>query len=209
MSNSTRLGIGPVRRQQAVDLSVPDAELGAGPFDEFFGAELPGLVVLLTALTGSRAVAEELAQETMLRAHQRWSVISRYDAPGAWLRRVAMNLAHNSRARRRSERRAIERLTRETRPSGGTRSGPGGGTIDHSDPTGHLADDAGEFWAVVRSLPRNQSVAVLLHYLEDRSVADVAEVLGCAEATAKVHLFRGRAKLAQLLTTPEATDGTR
>ena len=38
-----------------------------------------------------------------------------------------------------------------------------------------------------------------LHYLEDRSVADIAAVLGCRESTVKVHLHRGRSTLARKL----------
>ena len=72
-------------------------------FDAFFAAEYPRVVAVLTAATGSPAVAEELAQEAMLRAHQRWSRVGGYDIPAAWVRRVALNLAHNTRARRRSE----------------------------------------------------------------------------------------------------------
>lgn len=64
----------------------PSAAEAAPSFDEFFRAEYPGLVVLLTAMSGSRAAAEELAQEAMLRAHVRWDRISRYDRPGAWVR---------------------------------------------------------------------------------------------------------------------------
>ena len=42
-----------------------------------------------------------------------------------------------------------------------------------------------------------------LHYLEDRPVADIAEVLGIAENTVKVHLHRGRQALAATLDDPE------
>jgi RNA polymerase sigma-70 factor (ECF subfamily) len=153
-------------------------------FDGFFSREYPGLVVLLTAVTGRRALAEEIAQEAMLRAHQRWGRVSRYDLPGAWARRVALNLASNQGARRRTERRMVERLA-------GQRTPP--------PPEGH--DD--EFWAVVRQLPRRQAAAVTLHYLEDRPVSEVAAILGCAEGTAKAHLHKGRASLARLLAEPE------
>jgi DNA-directed RNA polymerase specialized sigma24 family protein len=46
-------------------------------------------------------LAEELAQETMVRVARDWEKVSRLDAPGAWAYRVAMNLArsHFRRAR--------------------------------------------------------------------------------------------------------------
>ncbi len=60
------------------------------------------------------------------------------------------------------------------------------------------------FWALVRQLPGRQAAAVALHYLEDRPVAEVADTLGCAESTAKVHLHRARNALAaSLALTPD------
>lgn len=71
-----------------------------------------------------------------------------------------------------------------------------------SDRTGDQATDRvgdPEFWAAVRALPTRQAECVALHYLEDRSIADIALVLGCKEATVKVHLHRGRTALARAL----------
>jgi RNA polymerase sigma-70 factor, ECF subfamily len=62
-----------------------------------------------------------------------------------------------------------------------------------------LPEDADDFWRAVRRLPTRQSQAIALHYLEDRSVKDIAVVLECAEATVKVHLHRGRQALAAAL----------
>src|SRR5919107_533297 len=62
-----------------------------------------------------------------------------------------------------------------------------------------LPDDAEAFWRAVRRLPIRQAQAIALHYLEDRSVKDIAAVLECAEATVRVHLHRGRQALAAAL----------
>lgn len=166
---------------------APEAELDVFGFDGFFAREYPRLVTLLTAVTGRRAVAEEIAQEAMLRAHQRWNRVSRYDLPGAWLRRVALNLAGHQRSRGRTEDRTLRRLSDQRPP-----------------PPTEVDDD---FWAVVRGLPPRQAAAVTLFYLEDRPVAEVAAILGCAEGTAKAHLHKGRAALARLLENPETPHG--
>ena len=155
-------------------------------FEDFFRTEYPQLVTLLVAVTGSRAVAEDLAQEALLRAHVRWERIARYDKPGAWVRRVALNLASNHGSRRRSEGRALERLGRQ-RPAE---------PYAYADVHPIEADD---FWALVRRLPSRQAAAIALYHLDDRPVAEVALILGCAEGTAKAHLHRGRAALAALL----------
>ncbi len=58
-----------------------------------------------------------------------------------------------------------------------------------------LPDDG--LWTLVRDLPDQQRRAVVLHYVGDLSVADVADVMECSEGTVKTHLSRARAQLAQ------------
>ena len=62
-----------------------------------------------------------------------------------------------------------------------------------------LPDVDDEFWAAVRSLPRQQAKVLALHYYEDLPVADIAVVLELAEGTVKAHLHKGRASLARRL----------
>lgn len=54
-------------------------------------------------------------------------------------------------------------------------------------------------YGAVRLLPLKQRTAVVLFYFEDRPVAEVAQLLGCSPATARVHLHRARRRLAALL----------
>lgn len=119
----------------------------------------------------------DLTQEAFLRLHQRWARVSRYDKPGAWLRRVLVNLA-TSRARRlATEARLLARLGRERL----------------TPPT--LTAEAADFWGAVRTLPRRQAQAVALFYLEDRPSAEIAAILGCSEGTVRAHLHQGRTTL--------------
>ena len=48
--------------------------------------------------------------------------------------------------------------------------------------------------------------AVVLYYFEDRSTPEIAELLGCSTATARVHVHRGRRHLAAVLVGTEAVD---
>ena len=150
-------------------------------FEAFFDAEYRRVVGLTLALCGRRALAEELAQDAFVKAYQRWTVVSTYDDPGAWVRRVAANLATSTLRRRLVEARALTRLAAR-RPAADEPPLP----------------DAG-FWAAVRRLPKRQAQCVALHYLEDRSTAEVAAVLGISEATVRVHLHRARTELATTL----------
>lgn len=164
-----------VERAEPHSLRAPAV---AGSFEEVYEREYRALASLAFSLTGNWAVAEELVQEALFRLHKRWSRVRDDDRPGAWLRRVLLNLA-TSRARRlAAEARALARLGRERRPEAG------------------LSDEAAQFWAVVRGLPRRQAQVLALYYAEDRPVADIARILDCAEGTVRAHLHQGRAAVA-------------
>jgi RNA polymerase sigma-70 factor, ECF subfamily len=147
-------------------------------YDETYHRELPAIVALTVAMTGDREAGVDLAQEAMLRAYRAWSKVGRLDRPGAWIRRVAINLALDARKRRRREQRGVVRLAARA-----------------SDAPAHEPTDE-QFWDAVRALPERQRAAVALHYLEDMAVADVAEVLDVAAGTVKSALFAARRTLA-------------
>lgn len=149
-------------------------------FDAFYLREFPKMVALAAAVSGSRLIAEDLAQEAMVKANRQWGRVSGYDKPGAWLRRVTINLATSAVRRRAAEAKRFLRLNR-------------GITVPGPEP-----DDA-DVWRAVGRLPNKQRAAIALYYLEDRPVVEIADALGCAEATAKVHLHRGRQALADAL----------
>lgn len=150
---------------------------GDEEFAALFRAEYGPVLRVASLLLADRHRAEEVAQEAFMRLYARWAKVSRYDKPGAWVRRVAINLALNRRAAR-----SESSLEGVAHPA-------------VADPD--LPDE--QLRAAILRLPRAQRAAVVLHYLEDRPVAEVAEILGCRDATAKVHLHRARARLAELL----------
>ena len=156
--------------------------VAATTFEEFFVAEYAGMVALAAAAFGQWHAAEDIAQEALARADRHWSRISRYERPGAWLRRVTLNLAISHRRRLRSELRAKLRF---------------GAAAETSLSAPALEDE--EVWDAVAALPAKQRAAVSLYYLEDRSTADIADILEISEATARVHLHRGRSALATAL----------
>lgn len=159
-------------------------------FELFFRREYPALAVLATAVSGDPGSGEDIAQEALHRAQQRWEEISVLDRPGAWTRRVAINLASNRRRRIGIEARALLRL-------GQDRTGTGPEAALHGDP---------EVWRAVAGLPPRQRSVVALHYLEDRPIADIADLLGISVSATTSNLAKGRAKLAQLLAPPSSVN---
>jgi RNA polymerase sigma-70 factor (ECF subfamily) len=150
-------------------------------FEQLYRRDYRRLVALAYGLSGSRTAAEELVQEAFLAAHRRWDEIGAYADPGAWLRRVVVNRSVSVVRRRVAEGLALARLgTRRELPD----------TLPEHDEA---------VWRAVRALPRRQAQVVALHYVDDRAVADIATVLGCAEGTIKAHLHQARRTLARTL----------
>ena len=149
--------------------------------------EYPALVRTLTLIVRDRAAAEDLAQDAFVQLLRHWPKVSRYESPGGWLRRVAIRMAV------REDHRVKLRPVRERQAYAG-------------DPT--YADthaDPALIAAVAQLSPRQRSVVVLF-YLEDRPMTEVADLVGCSVATGWVHLHRARHRLAELLGEEVPTD---
>jgi RNA polymerase sigma factor (sigma-70 family) len=144
-------------------------------FDVFYRQHFSRAVALAHAMAGRRA-AEEIAQESLLAAYRRWDEL---EAPERWLWRVIANRSRSVLRRSYAEAKALSLL--------------GGENASQVE----LAAPVEEFWAAVRALPRRQAQVVALVSVEELSASEIAEVLGCSEATVRVHLHRARKRLAE------------
>jgi RNA polymerase sigma-70 factor (ECF subfamily) len=145
----------------------------------FFRAEFPAVVRTVYLIVRDRGRAEEIAQDAFMRLHVHWRTVSRYERPDAWVRRVAIRLATRS-ARREWIRPSLERVAAGPSVAEGT------------------ATDL-DLLAAVAELPMRQRVAVVLFYLEDRPLPELAHVLDCSDGAAKILLHRARLALAARL----------
>ena len=152
-------------------------------FDALYAAHFASLTTQLFAYFGDRQEAQDVVQEAFSRAWPRWESISRYEEPAAWIRRVAWNEA-TSRWRRLRTARAYARQQRRQLVAG-------------PEPDRVALVDA------LRTLPPNHRRAVVLFYLADLSVADIAADCGVTPSTVKSWLHRARAALADQLNDAE------
>jgi RNA polymerase sigma-70 factor (ECF subfamily) len=177
------LRVGLTALPRAITPPPRPATAPADAFDGFYRGNYPSVVRLAYSLCGSLQIAEELAQEAFVTAHQRWERLHGFDRPDLWVRRVVINRSISYRRREATERRALEQL-HDREPLGATTDLPIG--------------DA-ELWAALRELSPRQAEALALFYVEDQPISEVAEILGLGEETVKTHLKRGRAALAAKL----------
>jgi len=158
---------------QPVAVSAADADAA---FGRLYAEHGPALLRLATALTGGdRGRAEDLVQETMLRAWtHRANLNIQHRSPRAWLITVAQRLAVDAhRARQARPHEVGEAALQLT-----------------SVPDG--ADRALESWAVadaIRSLRSEHRTVLLETYYRGRSVAEAAAALGIPPGTVKSRTF--------------------
>ena len=62
-----------------------------------------------------------------------------------------------------------------------------------------VGEDDRALWRSVSALPPGERTAVILHYRQDMSVAEIAAALGVTAGTVKAQLFRARQKLRSTL----------
>lgn len=166
-------------------VATPRTVKAVPAFESFYRTEYRPVVGLAYALSGSRIAAEDIAQDAFLAAHRQWDRVASYDKPEAWVRRVVANLSVSFIRTKTREAGAVARLK----------------SRDSYLPV--MAEEDAHFWKAVRALPKRQAQAIALHYLEDLPVADIADVLDCSPNTVKVHLHKGRQRLARKLGEPE------
>jgi RNA polymerase sigma-70 factor, ECF subfamily len=137
-------------------------------------------------MTGSMADAEDLAQETFIRAFQQLGGFRGESKFSSWLCRVAINLCLNWRAKE-SRRGEVHRRW--------------AGQALSADPPGDSATDevSARVQAALERLPAKQRAAVILTVYEDMNHAQAASVLGCSEATVAWRIFAARRKLKRWL----------
>lgn len=156
-------------------------------FDEFYRDTSRRLLRYAYGLCGDPVEAQDVAQEAYARAWQRWRRLRGYDDAEAWLRLVVTRLV-TDRWRLLGVRRAA---TAAERPP---------------PPAQPPSEDTLLLVAALRTLPVVQRRALVLHYLLDRPIAEIAVETGGSLGTVKSWLSRGRAALAAALTERTVAD---
>jgi RNA polymerase sigma factor (sigma-70 family) len=145
-------------------------------FDGFYRREYVRAVRLAWLLTGSGAVAEDVAQDAMAGLYRRFANIH---APDAYLRRAVVNLA---RTWERNERRQRERVV----------------MLERGRPV--LAAGDAELLDLVQRLPYRQRVVIVARYWGGWTESEIARTLGCRQGTVKSLASRALARLREEMT---------
>lgn len=153
-------------------------------FDRLVPAYRRRVYGLAYSILRDRAAAEDLAQEVFVKL---WQVLPKYDGRAqlsTWIYAITRNSAISAlRARRRTASMSDAAVQLEAE---GIAAEP-------------AAEDATALWRQVDALPEKQRQAVILYYQDERSVEEVAAMMGIPVNTVKTQLHRARASLAAAL----------
>lgn len=145
-------------------------------FEDFFRSTYPLLARAMYLLTGNATEADELAQEAMARAYERWDRISVMESPIGYVYRVAVNV-------RRRDLRAIARQA---------------GRLFTGSPAADLlavAESRVDLLNALQNLPMTQRSALILVDFLGLTSDDAGRILRVAAASVRGRLVRGRSAL--------------
>ena len=144
-------------------------------FDRFVVTRSQALLRTAYLLVQDEALAEDLLQTALTKAWFAWDRIA--GAPEPYVRRILVTTSASWWRRK---------WTRET-PT------PDFAERPTSGPDGRA--DWQDLWDAIGHLPRRQKAVVVLRYLEDRTEAETAQLLGCSVGTVKSQCAKALAKL--------------
>ena len=140
----------------------------APTFEEYAAAAWPSLYRYAYLLAGNHSDAEDVAQQTLIKAHRSWSRVTTSGSPNAYVRRMLTNTYLSE---RRPRKRKLELLT-DTPPE--PASAPPAGSEERM-----------ALWPHVKALPPRQRAVIVLRYYEDLNEAEIADALGCSRGNVK------------------------
>jgi RNA polymerase sigma-70 factor (ECF subfamily) len=165
-------------------IELVQAGRGQEAFERLVPAYRRRVFGLAYGILRDRAAAEDLAQEVFVKL---WQALPRYDGRAqlsTWIYAITRNAAVSAlRARRRVASLSEDAIAAEAEGIAASAAG-------EEDPALRRAIDR---------LPEKQRQAITLYYLDERSVEDVADMMGLPANTVKTHLHRARAGLAATL----------
>ena len=152
-------------------------------FDEFVRARRLTLLRTATLLTGDQHAAEDLVQETLVRAAQRWPTIAAGHSPDAYVRRILYTRSIDAWRWRR--RQADPVLSRDR----------GDATATHETDS---SDTKITLEQALRRLTPKQRAVLVIRYYEDRTEVEAARILGCSVNTVKSQTRHALGRLREL-----------
>ena len=185
-------------------IGVDEATSGKVSFHEEALPHLDAVYRFALRLEGSADAAEDLVQETFLRAHRAWDQYTPGTQCKSWLFTICRNvfLRQQERGQRHDE------IVQENVAKGRSIGGTGVSIVNPVWQASQSVDPEGEFFdsivdeeilEAIDTLPEEYRTAVVLSDLEGLPYSEIAELMDVPVGTVKSRLFRGRRRLQKRL----------
>jgi RNA polymerase sigma-70 factor (ECF subfamily) len=184
------------RLDRAASAAVESFQMDEDTFRAFYDRTARPVWVYLARITGDRALADDLLQESYYRFLRAERSFTSESHRRNYLYRIATNLAHDRHRRRRG-------IVDVQVPA----EHEAGALADASDVAEHAQRRTDLARAMARLKPREREL-LWLAYAHGSSHEEIAESLGLRKASIKMLLFRARRRLAEILTSTHAIKGT-
>ena len=139
---------------------------------------------LLALCSGNSALADDIAQDALTRAYVASGSFLGLSKFRTWLFRIAYNCYIDNSRKKRPEQAPIDSREALELPSENTSDG---------------SFRFQQLYQALDKLPEKEKAAIILYYFEDRSVKEIASILGIPSGTVKYHLSIGRTHLKELM----------
>lgn len=189
----------PVRSSSPTDGPPPVEPAGVKPgFEEEALPHLDAVYRFALRLSGSVDEAEDLVQETFLRAYRAWDQFEQGTRAKSWLFTICRNVFLRRRER---AQRHEEIVSEKADRSGPNPVNPVWVSASGSDPEGRFFDSIvdDKIIEAIEALPEEYRTAVVLSDVEGLPYAEIAELIDVPVGTVKSRLFRGRRRLQEQL----------
>lgn len=159
--------------------------MGAQPFETIVGAHHAEIYRYIRRVTARANEAEDLSQETFLRAYRAYRTLGPEANVRAWLFAIATNLTRNhfrSEKRRRVAYQAASVDRREADPEG-------------PEDEARLSEARTLLEGTVRGLPLKQRQAFIMRKIHDLDYEAIGQSLACSAESARAHVFQALKKI--------------
>lgn len=179
-------------------------EVAADRFEAEFLPSLPSLLAVAARLTGTRSEAEDLVQDTLLKAYRSRKQYRAGTNPRAWLMAILRNTFLNGYRRRNLERRVFDGPDADALAPGWVGASSLRAIRDPHSGALHSLLEA-PLLSAIDELPAEFKMTVQLADIEELSYREIAESMSCPIGTVMSRLHRGRRWLrARLMQEAEA-----
>lgn len=166
-------------------VAMTETEHQAGAYIEMLYEEYQRpILAYLTRLVSDREAAEDLCQETFIKAMRGWAGRDPTASVAGWLYRIATNAAYDHLRRRRRIR--FIPLIEVDQPLGAEHSMEA--RLEQEEPVRHA----------LAQLPTMYRLPLVLHSYEGRGTQEIADTLGCSNSAVKTRLFRARERFREV-----------